>query len=85
MNDTERGLYGKYRVERTDGSSEPGRKHHNCWYFVLDVRHDKHAVAALKAYIESCRTEYPELAADLEKAIEHKDCSGSPYFDGHSH
>jgi hypothetical protein len=64
------GLYRKYRVERTDGSSEPGGKHHECEYFVLDLIHDKHAKAALLAYAESCKTEYPLLAHDLRaKAI----------------
>lgn len=43
-------IHGKYRVERTDGSSEPGGKHHECVYFVLDVTHDEHAIAALRAY-----------------------------------
>lgn len=64
------GLYGKYNVERTDGSSAPGRKHSCCNYFVLDLTHDKHAIAAIKAYAISCKEEYPELAADLLKVIE---------------
>lgn len=65
MNDTERGLYGKYKIERNDGSSGPGGKHEKCEYFVLDLEHDKHARAALKAYAESCKKEYPALAHDL--------------------
>jgi len=65
MRDKIRGLYNKFRVERVDGSSEPGGKHHGCEYFVLDLTHDKHARAALLAYAESCKEEYPLLAADL--------------------
>lgn len=63
--DTERGLYEKYKVTRTDGSSEKGGKHEKCAYFVLDMTHDKHALAALRAYAKSCRDEYPELSTDL--------------------
>lgn len=65
MRDKIRGLYNKFRVERVDGSSEPGGKHHGCEYFVLDLTHDKHARAALLSYAESCRGDYPLLAADL--------------------
>lgn len=65
MGDKTKGLYNKFRVERVDGSSEPGGKHHGCEYFVLDLTHDKHAKAALHAYAESCKEEYPLLAADL--------------------
>jgi len=53
MNDAERGLYRKYKVERNDGSSGPGGKHEKCEYFILDLEHDKHAKAALKAYADS--------------------------------
>lgn len=59
------GLYTKFRVERTDGSSVPGGKHDGCDYFVLDLSHDHHAYRALKAYIESCQREFPALADDL--------------------
>lgn len=45
--DTEQGLFQKFEVRRTDGSSEPGGKHEGCEYFVLDVDHDPHAEAAL--------------------------------------
>lgn len=63
--DKSRGLYGKYRIERVDGSSMPGRKHEACQYFVLDLTHDKHALPALEAYAISCQDEYPLLARDL--------------------
>lgn len=65
MGDPTRGLYGKFLVERVDGSSAPGGKHDGCDYFVLDITHDKFAKAALVAYAEACKEEYPLLAADL--------------------
>ena len=67
LNDKTRGLYRKYQVTRTDGASEPGGKHEHCEYFVLDLKHDKFATAALKAYEEACCGEYPRLAVDLLK------------------
>lgn len=62
-----RGLYKKFHVTRTDGRDEPGNKHHNCEYFVLDMDHDDHAMAAIRAYVQSLEDagEYPDLAADL--------------------
>ncbi len=72
--DKERGLYRKYIIERVDGSSAPGRKHHDCDCFVLDLTHDPFAIPAIKAYIEACRAEYPLLAADLEKRIAKPRC-----------
>lgn len=66
MSDNDRGLYQKYTVRRTNGSSEPGGKHEHCEYFVLDLDHDKFAYAALKAYANACKKEYRELARDLE-------------------
>lgn len=65
MGDKSRGLYNKFNVTRTDGSSEPGGKHDGCEYFVLDITHDPHAKAALLAYAESCKTDYPLLSHDL--------------------
>lgn len=75
MDDKKRGLYGKFyverldentaHVERTDGKSDPGEKHHDCEYFLLDLHHDRHAIAALRGYILSCRREFPDLADDL--------------------
>jgi len=65
MGDKTRGLYGKFRIERTDGKSAPGEKHDGCDYFVLDLTHDPHARPALMAYAKSCAEEYPLLAADL--------------------
>jgi hypothetical protein len=59
------GLYGKYRVERL---SDPAGKHKDCWYFVLDLKHDKFATPALLGYAAACEEEYPALAIDLRKA-----------------
>ena len=36
---------------------------------VLDLTHDKFALAALRAYQVACREEYPLLAADLDQKI----------------
>jgi hypothetical protein len=65
MGNKTRGLYYKFDVQRTDGQSEPGRKHAGCFYFVLDVDHDKHALPALHAYAVSCKEEYPLLSRDV--------------------
>lgn len=70
MGDRSRGMYGKFRVERTDGRSVPGQRHHDCQYFVLDIDHDPHAKAALKAYADSCRAEHVLLAQDLDDLVE---------------
>lgn len=64
-----RGIYDKFRIERTDGKSRPGRKHDGCTYFVLDITHDPFAVPALLAYADSCEAEYPELAADCRRWV----------------
>ena len=61
MRDKSRGLYNKFLVERVDGSIE----HQNCEYFVLDLDHDPHAIAAIRAYADSCCKEYPALSIDL--------------------
>lgn len=65
--DSGKGLYKKFTVKRTDGSSAPGCKHGECEYFVLDLMHDQYAAAALKAYATQCRGEFPLLAEDLYK------------------
>jgi hypothetical protein len=69
MGDRTRGLYDKFYVERNDGSSAEGEKHDGCEYFVLDLDHDKHALAALEAYAASCEKEYPLLATDLRAKV----------------
>lgn len=75
MGDKTRGLIEKFTVTRNDGKSDPGGKHDGCRYFVLDMDHDAHAVAALKAYAESCRDAYPKLAADLFALLAGSTCS----------
>ncbi len=65
MSDTTNGIYAKYSVERTDGSSAPGGRHERCAYFVLDLEHDPFAFPALRAYAEACAATHPGLARDL--------------------
>lgn len=65
MSDTTRGIYHKFNVTRTDGSSEPGGKHEFCRYFVLDRDHDPHAAYALAAYAQACAKTHPVLAGDI--------------------
>lgn len=64
-NDSERGLYDKYSVTRTDGSDTAGGKHEDCCYFVLDLTHDPFAYAAVVTYARKCADKYPGLADDL--------------------
>lgn len=61
----DQGLFRKFNVARTDGTDAPGGKHHGCEYFVLDLTHDPHAVAAVLAYADACAPTHPFLAADL--------------------
>lgn len=67
MNDQERGLYGKYRVSRIE---DPTGKHKDCEYYVLDLVHDKYAMAALAAYAGACRQEFPLLSFDLSFIVD---------------
>ena len=63
-------IYDKFIVERTDGTSAPGQKHHGCRYFMLDIDHDPHAIPALRAYADSCgRDGFPQLADDIRRMI----------------
>lgn len=66
----EQGYYRKYIVKRADGRDGPGDKHEGCEYFTLDLTHDPHAYAALRAYAYSCRNTHPQLCADLHKLCE---------------
>lgn len=75
MSDRDRGVYRKYEVKRTDGSSEPGGKHAKCAYFVLDLEHDEYAVPALRAYAKACRTTHPALAMDIVQIITTHPCN----------
>ena len=56
---------GKYHVIRTDRADLPGRKHHMCETFVLDLTHDPSARVALTAYAAHCAPDRPNLSADL--------------------
>lgn len=70
MGNRKAGLYQKFTVTRSDGTSEEGEKHHKCEYFVLDLTHDKFAPNALMAYYTACKKEYPLLAKDLKKILD---------------
>ncbi len=70
MADNDRGLYPKFDVKRADGSSEEGRKHEYCEYFVLDLDHDPYAVPALTAYARACMISHPKLAQDLHRMVD---------------
>lgn len=70
MSDKQRGIYAKYEVTRTDGSSRPGEKHADCRYFVLDLGHDPLARGALRAYAGAAsEAGYEALAHDLYTII----------------
>jgi len=68
-NDLEKhtGIYRKYSVKRL---RDKEGKHKNCFFFVLDLNHDKYAIPALRAYAKACKKEYPELAKDLIQIVE---------------
>lgn len=61
----QQGLFRKFDVRRTDGSDQPGGKHHGCRYYVLDLTHDRHSPAAMRAYAAACAVTHPLLAADI--------------------
>jgi len=61
----QRGLYGKYRIEKADGSPVDPR----AMYFTIRLDTDPFARAAARAYIEACREQEPELARDLERLL----------------
>ncbi len=61
------GIYHKFWVRRTDGSSRDGGKHAECEYFVLDWDHDPYAPAAALAYADACEQAHPDLAIDLRE------------------
>lgn len=63
------GLYSKYIVRRMDFQDEPGCKHEECQYFVLDLTHDLIAREVLAEYARQCRNTNPKLADDLEREI----------------
>jgi hypothetical protein len=74
-----RGLYGKYDVRRSDGTSGPGGKHEHCDFFVLDLTHDPLALAALATYAEGCSHDFPMLYDDLNDKLARLRCGAFPY------
>jgi hypothetical protein len=64
--EAKQGVYRKYYVKRL---RDRAKKHVNCEYFVLDLRHDPHSKAALIAYAKSCKKDFPELASDLLEKV----------------
>lgn len=64
-----KGVEDIYRIVRIDGKDKPGEEHENCMYYVLDLNHDRYALPALHSYAGACRSEYPELAEELERLI----------------
>jgi hypothetical protein len=75
MGDRKRGIYQKFEVTRTDGSSVAGGKHEGCAYFVLDLDHDDYALPALAAYADACERKFSMLAADLREVIRSYPCA----------
>jgi len=67
----QQGLYRKFDVRRVDGSDHPEGKHCGCRYFVLDLTHDQHAPAAMRAYAAACEARHPQLAADIVAEFGH--------------
>jgi hypothetical protein len=70
MGNKRRGLYHKFNIERTDGTSALGGKHESCDYFVLDLTHDPHAIPAMLAYAKSAKKDgYEELFLDIMRKL----------------
>jgi hypothetical protein len=68
--DIDKGLYGKFRVERITPSTR-GIDHSDCRYFVLDPQHDVAALAALARYAQVVRAEgFGPLADDLDAWVQ---------------
>jgi len=72
--DPQPGLYQKFHVRRTDGTSRPGCKHEHCDYLVLDWKHDKFAIPAALAYAAACEHDYPDLAMDIRARVAQAKC-----------
>lgn len=65
-----RGLYDKFSVKRTDGRDDPGEKHDDCRYFVLDLTHDPLAIPAARAYaLSAWIAGYRQLSEDLTELV----------------
>ncbi|GAB4059091.1 hypothetical protein [Uliginosibacterium sediminicola] len=70
------GIFHKFIVRRADGSDAPGGKHCGCQYFVLDLDHDPHAVAAMRAYGTACSNTHPQLSREISERF------GGVHYDG---
>lgn len=61
------GVIQKYTVRRRH---DPSGKHDDCWFFVLDIKHDPLAREALAAYAVAAREAgYLALYADLTERL----------------
>ena len=61
----QRGIYGKYVIEKADGSKlDP-----EACYFVLRLDTDEAARKAMGQYARSCRKKNPELAEQIESCL----------------
>jgi len=60
-----RGLYGKFYVERNDGRDLPGGDRTEAEYLVLDLTYDPPARSAAWSYAEAVEKDYPLLAEDI--------------------
>lgn len=68
---TERGEYNKFYVERRDGRDGRNGDRRGADYLVLDLTYDKYAYIGLAAYAYAVEAEYPLFAADLFKKLYH--------------
>jgi hypothetical protein len=59
------GYGGKFEVRRTDGSDQPGGRHHGCRYLVLDLDHDPSARHVARIYAEDIETSRGVFAHEL--------------------
>ena len=67
-----KGLYGKYIVQKADGSpTDPGAE-----YFVLRLDTDRIARAAARFYAVQIRHENPTLAQDLQRQCNEIEAGG---------
>lgn len=76
---TMQGIYEKYIVKRTDGTDEPGGKHHGCELFVLDLTHDPVARKAARKYADL--TPNKELSEDIMAKINEIEKDVNDYYD----
>jgi hypothetical protein len=60
------GIISKFIVTKIH---DPEGKHDNCFFFVLDPKHDYFARQALSTYAQVCNSEQPKLASDLRKLL----------------